>query len=335
MGGQTRVEFLDWLRATAVLLVLLGHSIRPMAPGGAIGVSIFFVLSGYLIAGLLLRDGMLTPGNIAKFILRRVARIYPMYAFQICAVVFGLWLFNSPQLNDAISMLPGLFTFTSDYGTWIGYSFGVLWTLSVEFWFYVTFPFFLLVATRIGLTRVLLLGIAGSIAAKIGHTESLTLTYYDHFLIGALVASLAKREDLPELFKSNASRNTAIVIIVICASIPVTSRNLSWHIQSLTTALATAALICHWMLRPPVLSMPFVQGIGVISYSAYLLHAVVLDFIIKKSGAHPEHIPTFLAVTFGLSAITYFCIEKPIIALAHRHLKFSPPTNLAPQYAVS
>lgn len=326
MVEQQRIEFLDWLRAVAALLVILGHSNNPIAPGGAIGVSIFFVLSGYLIASILLRENMLTPGNIAKFLLRRIARVYPMYAVQIAIVVGSFWILGSPNLQPAFSAVPGLLTFTSEPGSWTGYSFGILWTLSVEFWFYVTFPVVVLIAVRVGLLRTFLLGIAVSIAAKMLQTTSLTLTYYDHFLIGASVAALLAQEKLA-IFASTAARNIAIVALVICATIPVSARDIAWHVQSFVAALAAAALVAHWYCRKPAISMPILRWIGIVSYSAYLMHAVILDYIIKTTGYHPQNIPTFLAVTFLVSATTYFFVERPVIRIAHSLLKFSPAQN--------
>lgn len=62
--------------------MVIGHTHNSTSPGGALGVSVFFVLSAYLITSILLRDGMMSLLNIIKFIIRRIARIYPMYVFQ-------------------------------------------------------------------------------------------------------------------------------------------------------------------------------------------------------------------------------------------------------------
>ena len=76
--NRERIEYLDWLRALAAGLVVIGHARGSLMPGGAIGVSVFFVLSGYLITSIHLRDGMMSVPNIGRFIVRRLARIYPL-----------------------------------------------------------------------------------------------------------------------------------------------------------------------------------------------------------------------------------------------------------------
>ena len=96
---HARIEHLDWLRALAAGLVLVGHCANPLVRGGAIGVCVFFVLSGYLITSILLRDGMFTGENIAKFIVRRIARIYPLYVVHIALAVLVYRLFQADSFR--------------------------------------------------------------------------------------------------------------------------------------------------------------------------------------------------------------------------------------------
>jgi peptidoglycan/LPS O-acetylase OafA/YrhL len=76
-----RDNYYDYIRALAALLVLFAH--KGQMPGGSIGVSIFFCLSGFLITQILIGLPSLTISNVAKFIFRRWMRIYPLYVFTI------------------------------------------------------------------------------------------------------------------------------------------------------------------------------------------------------------------------------------------------------------
>jgi peptidoglycan/LPS O-acetylase OafA/YrhL len=317
---ERRIEFLDWLRAVAVLLVMVGHASPSTAPGGAVGVSMFFVISGYLICSILLRDGMLTIPNVARFWIRRVARIYPMYVVQI--LILLLWLYRS-DADRLLIAIPQLLTFTFRFDVWFGYSLGVLWSLAVEFWFYVTFPAILLIAlkTRYPIFCMCVL-IAGSIAARLGKTESLTLAYYHQFLIGAVIALWAFAHRIPKLLGKDFAFNLALAVLALCVAIPITSRNLGGYFQGSSAALATAVLICYWLSRPPQTSMPILKGIGVISYSAYLLHPIVIDYVWKAKQQLPSHIPTFVAITLGVSLLTYLIVERPFVAMAHKYTTF-------------
>lgn len=83
METTSRDNFYDCIRALAAALVFLTHD-GAILPGGSIGVSIFFCLSGFLITRILLRLPELSIVNIAKFIFRRFMRVWPLMMFQFC-----------------------------------------------------------------------------------------------------------------------------------------------------------------------------------------------------------------------------------------------------------
>jgi peptidoglycan/LPS O-acetylase OafA/YrhL len=324
---QPRIEYLDWLRALAVALVVVGHSARPLAPGGAVGVSVFFVLSGYLIASILLRDGMSTPVNIAKFILRRIARIWPMYAAVICAMIL-ITAWASPSMHvifvhDAFNLL----TFQGLIGEWIGYTAGVLWTLYVEFWFYVSFPFLLLAARHSGAVwQMLACGIALSLTSKALGSSELIYQYYDHLLIGAVAAYAQKANRIPSFIKQPSTAKISVLTILgLGLLLPFWHRDIIWWMQSLLVCGATAIAILAWVTNPPKMKLPAVAYIGRISYSMYFIHAIILDFIFKTTDAMPGQLPLYFLLVVALSSLTYFAIEEPFNHLAKRFLPFSKP----------
>jgi peptidoglycan/LPS O-acetylase OafA/YrhL len=141
------VKSLDGLRFLAVLLVLLDHwtNYRLGFPGSYLGVSLFFVLSGYLITNILLKAKLADENNnrshlksIKLFFIRRTIRIFPVYYL----VLFLLLLFNVGAIKEHFIWL---FTYqTNNFiaykGAWIGI-YDHFWSLAVEEQFYLFFPF--------------------------------------------------------------------------------------------------------------------------------------------------------------------------------------------------
>lgn len=325
-----RIEYLDWLRALAAGLVLVGHCANPLARGGAIGVSVFFVLSGYLITSILLREGMFTVPNIARFIVRRILRIYPLYVVQIALALVVIGLFQSDKLAVALDAVPGLLTFVGGPSDWLGYSFGVLWTLAVEFWFYVTFPFFLWAANAVGRPVLFIVGgILISLIAKAVPFGGEVLAYYDQFLLGALCAIAVQRQHFPWFASVPGAFVASIVAIVVIAQIPYPgSRNAIWYCESLATAAVTALAILSGAVQAQGIRLPVVAYLGRISYSVYLMHAVLLDALVfalpvaRKFPYFLASIPLFVIAAVAFSALTYRYVERPFEAASHRGIRY-------------
>ena len=195
--------------------------------------------------------------------------------------------------------------------------------LAIEFWFYVTFPFLLWAATLTG--RVLPCigaGIAISLAAKVFHFGGVTLHYYDHFLIGSMCAAAIKLKAIPSfarwprLFAAASSRS--------CLSPPRRTRNagLTWFCQSLGAATAAALVIISGHVRPPTISVPSLAFLGRISYSVYLMHAVVLDVFVFVGFDMAHFQWVFVASALAVSTFTYYVIEMPIERQAHLKIRY-------------
>jgi peptidoglycan/LPS O-acetylase OafA/YrhL len=205
---------LDGLRAISVLAVIVfhhyfvgGHEVG-WAPGGFLGVEVFFVVSGYLITSLLLNERRETGRvNVKAFYLRRARRLLPAL-YLLLAVVVGWCLLFVP---DAIPMLRGdviaALTYTSNWWQIISHHsyfaeagrpevLKHLWSLAIEEQFYLTWPFLLMFGLRrIGRERMLISVIAGALAstlllALLAH-GSIDDAYYNTFsrLSGLLLGS--------------------------------------------------------------------------------------------------------------------------------------------------
>jgi peptidoglycan/LPS O-acetylase OafA/YrhL len=264
---------------------------------------------------------MMSMPNIGKFIVRRLARIYPLYVVQITLVVIVFALFHRDRIGPVLNALPGLLTFSQDAQEWFGYGFGVLWTLAVEFWFYVTFPFFLWIAIATGrLIPCILMGIVISIAAKIFSFGGTTLYFYDEFLIGTLCAVAIKYDLIPSVLAWPKLLAICIVAIVLIAEIPFpATRGLHWFCQSFATALVTGIAVLAGRARRPTITLPFIAFLGRISYSTYLMHAVVLDVFFAVW--HISPIPVII-ITFFVASFTYYAVEMPVERQAHRKIRY-------------
>lgn len=137
---------LDSLRALAALAVIAYH--YGVLPFGWVGVQFFFVLSGFLITGIVIKGKettVLSPGNFFKeFYIRRIARLFPLYFGYISLLIIGYLIFKQPKVLS--KELPWLLTYTLNF-RWLfnTYTFhpfyGHLWSLALEWQFYLFWPF--------------------------------------------------------------------------------------------------------------------------------------------------------------------------------------------------
>lgn len=157
---------LQGLRAVAILLVILGHSGLAIAPGGFIGVDVFFVLSGYLITGILLRE--LEQGgriSLIPFYARRLKRLLPALIFMLSvSAVLATWILSGAEARIQLTSSPFAATWTSnlyfaftqnDYFNELASRdlFLHTWSLGVEEQFYLIWPVVLMMLLWAGKLR--------------------------------------------------------------------------------------------------------------------------------------------------------------------------------------
>src|ERR671912_349485 len=180
----------EGLRAVAVGVVLLYHAGVPFAPGGYVGVDVFFVISGYLITGLLLRESEKTGTlSLARFYSRRAKRLLPMTVVVLGAVVLvvGMWPRFDPVRMDEVSLgvvASGLYVMNwllaaraTDY-----FAAGLqaspvqhFWTLAVEEQFYLIWPALLVGVAW--LCRLMGWGLRPALAAAFAAVTIASLAY--------------------------------------------------------------------------------------------------------------------------------------------------------------
>ena len=151
---------IDGLRAVAVIPVILYHLGVGLVPGGFIGVDIFFVISGYLITGVIIREVSNNDFSLIKFYERRVRRIFPaLFAVLLCTTLAGFFILDASTFEEFGKSLLATTLFSSNMYFWqqVGYFDTAAelkpllhtWSLAVEEQFYVFFPIFLILVMRL------------------------------------------------------------------------------------------------------------------------------------------------------------------------------------------
>ena len=142
---------IDGLRAVAVLPVILFHAGLQWVPGGYVGVDIFFVISGFLITGILMRELEADQFSILNFYERRARRILPALFFVMTVTAILAAIFMLPyELRDFARSMIAVITFVSNFFFWSEADYFATaaerlpllhtWSLSVEEQFYILFP---------------------------------------------------------------------------------------------------------------------------------------------------------------------------------------------------
>jgi peptidoglycan/LPS O-acetylase OafA/YrhL len=335
INTDRRVEFFDYLRALAVIFVVMAHYTGQILPGGSIGVSIFFCLSGFLIMTILLKEGEMTFLKAGAFIVRRFMRVFPAYLGAILIMLVLMKVTQSTKLPALLDALPGLLTFTKMPGP-IGMETGVFWTLYVEFWFYVTMPFVVMLFGRgqalIGAVGFL---ISLSIFFKIcpiinvylpnlGPISSL-IFWIDNLLYGSVVAIIASRDKIkiPRTAVPPLIYGALISLVAIAALISSEDGLIVWPFMATAASLLTAIIVSAYVSVQKnsfrIFSRAWigisVAWIGKISYSIYLFHAIPLDYhaILPK-----VMIPGLPFIIIAVAATSYYLVEKPGISIGRR-----------------
>ncbi|WP_427171552.1 acyltransferase family protein [Arthrobacter sp. 92] len=336
------------LRAVAVLAVIVDH-LFGWPKGGFVGVDVFFVISGFLITGLLVREWQRTGTiSFAKFYRRRVKRILPASILVIVATLLtAKFLFATPRFAETVgdSLWATLFSANwrfllqgSDYFQADGPISPLrhYWSLAVEEQFYFVWPWIMLAALvwlgRRGIARSRSLQVAGFLIAllslasfvwSIAETSSNPgAAYYSSFSrawelgLGAMLAfAVPMCERIPDRLRPILAN---VGLLGILASIFVLTPTSAFPGPGALLPVVSTALVIgagcggsHKFL--PVLTNPVSRYLGDISFSLYLWHFPVIVFlgVLLPVGSH-FYSAMALFVTLGLSIYSYRLVEDPI-----------------------
>ncbi|MGH8209541.1 MAG: acyltransferase family protein [Steroidobacteraceae bacterium] len=308
----------DGLRAVAVLAVLAFHAFPGAVPGGFVGVDIFFVISGFLISGIILNELQNDAFTIARFYNRRIRRIFPALAITLSVcLACGWWLLLPAQYRQLGGHVAAGAGFVSNLQLWSesGYFDTAaadkpllhLWSLGVEEQYYLLWPLFLVFMHR-NLRQILWMILAIAVASfclnvllvpyHVSAAFYLPVTRLWELMLGSVLACLAasrtrapgqtsERRDIPRLSLtrarlrlSNAMATVGAVLMVVAVALDYDERYFpGWW--ALLPAVATMLLIAAGpaaWVNRKVLSQPAVVFIGLISYPLYLWHWPLLTY---------------------------------------------------------
>jgi peptidoglycan/LPS O-acetylase OafA/YrhL len=328
---------IDGLRAIAVVPVVLFHARVPMFGGGFVGVDLFFVISGYLIASLIASEMAAGHFSFTHFYERRIRRIFPaLFAVMGFCAVFGWFIMTPDDYKRLGQSIIATTVFVSNILFWSqsGY-FDTpaaekpllhTWSLAVEEQFYATFPLYLfLVARFLPRHRLAITGLVtlASFLLNVwavhpypGATFYFGPTRAWELLLGAILAMGAVPSAGGRLLRNSAALAGAglIVIAVFSYSKDTTFPGIAATLPTLGTVLIIWSGTNGVTAVSEILSNRPLVFIGKISYSWYLWHFCLLAFgnYLTVAGLGVVETMTIIFVSLVLSVLSWSYIEQPV-----------------------
>jgi peptidoglycan/LPS O-acetylase OafA/YrhL len=341
----------DGLRAIAVLAVIIFHAAPTLLPGGFVGVDVFFVISGFLISGIILRALSQGRFSLIGFYARRIKRIFPALIVMLVSVwALGRMVLLSDEfqkLGKHIASGAGfifnltLFWDTKAYFGAITSPLIHLWSLGVEEQFYLFWPLFLLATWKLGKKQLAAIGLAAvvsfilNVATVTSHPLAAFYLPWNRLwelALGAVLANaqlraaispdgsgsaMAVRWPWLKKFFSPHVRGAMGIVLVLGSCVWVNQSRAFPGWWALGPCVGTFLLISAgpqgWINRN-ILSRSAMVFVGLISYPLYLWHWPLLSLIHTADWRDftPIVKTGVIAVTFVLATLTYKYVERPI-----------------------
>jgi len=340
-----RVPSLDGLRAVSILLVLMSHYVDGRLFPGGLGVLVFFVVSGFLIARLMLAEQKNTGHvSLLNFYLRRFFRLYPVVTIYTAVVILFCFYIGHPL--DLCEPASALFYFANYVYAWsptachagaTAMPFGIFWSLSVEEHFYLFFPLLFVLARGRRLASWMTAICIGCLALRLLfaqlHPEWLKSHFFyftdvrlDSIAFGVLLAAICEKADARRMI-ATLEHPLAVMAAVITVLLCLMIRN-DWFRETLrytllgaAIAVIVAAIVFSQRYAPAqaVLNWAVMRWIGMLSYSIYVWHSLLPLLLHRFAPALPQSavVPADFALTLAVAALSYFSIERPASTLRH------------------
>ncbi|MCS7477538.1 acyltransferase family protein [Umezawaea endophytica] len=331
-----RFPALDGLRAIAAVLVVLFHFDGPEILQGWIGVHLFFVLSGFLITTLLLREhDRAGRVSLVDFYLRRAFRILPVYFLVLAAIVVGCLIAGTVTSSGLRAALPLQLTFFNEFTQ--NNPYGHSWTLGTEQKFYLLWPLLAFAgaassARRFGVAAAGLVLALALLPFTLGQASpNWTLGYFS-ILVGCVVALVLHHPRGYALVRplTGPVASTCVSLAFVAAHLSVRTAAPvlgEWFgvpgsmavtpVYAVACAFLLPAVVSGWPVRQALSTRPL-RFVGERSYSLYLVQGVAggaVALVGSFGGARPVVV---LLVALGLAHVLHRAVELPMIAVGRR-----------------
>lgn len=335
---------LDGLRAIAALGVIMAHFfsannignypilLRITALGNS-GVSLFFVLSGFVITRILLQSRG-SHNYFKSFYARRILRIFPLYYFSLICYYYLPYLlfssYNAPKFFDQLYFWSYLQNIARTFN-WHSIGPGHFWSLAVEEHFYLMWPAIIYFAFRKNINTLLFTSIILFLIPlllryfMLGNgleIDVFTLTRLDQLTLGGILAILEIKGflDFKQLKYYISIFLAGLVLIALTSTLDEFNMNLYKHYAFGTCyfgLIAVSAISPKGAILNKLLSLRIMQYLGKISYGIYVWHVLAMD-IVNRYFLTNFVIVDFISVlltTITISALSFKFLEKPFLDL--------------------
>lgn len=350
-GTLTHLPPLDGLRAVAILSVMAGHLLY--WNGGALGVDVFFVVSGYLITAILLREvGRTGRLDLRHFYIRRFLRLMPAYwlMLAVTALFVAITSVRSPigrGLLHALTYTTNVANAARPWDTTYPSLWEFTWSLAAEEQFYLIWPLLLAAIWRVLPSphrRIASLAVPAtlfgvswlwSLELASGSPSGLRIsngpdTRSTMILVGCALAGAVqwrRHSDGPTRWSGPATYAGAVVLVAALAAFPQRTPD-AFAVFAPLVALGTATLVAGLLAGPSLLSRLFSWAplvlIGRWSYSLYLYHVLARASVRVALEAwfpgllHRYELILVVTLSFVLAAMSYYVVERPFLRLKDR-----------------
>ena len=323
---------IDCLRAVAVFLVILFHFDLFVVKGGFIGVDVFFVISGYLITNLIIKDIRNNRFSFVEFCIRRIRRIIPALYSTIFIVIIVCYFVLSPDHFDRIAK-SGIsataaysnffFWYESGYFDYNKYFKPLLhtWSLSVELQFYIIWPIITFIIFKlfkkkiiifISLIFLLSLFLSTIFSERTTGYFYFTLFRLFEFAIGSITYLIKDQVKV----KSNDFLFSLGILIIISSSFGFSEKSVFPGINALVPCVGAALILIaggKLIIFKEIFINKFFIFFGKISYSLYLVHwpLIILYKYIKLEPLNDFEKILLIFITIVISFYLYKFIELP------------------------
>lgn len=355
-NGNTRIRELDGIRGLAILMVVLWHYVGCQVSGTGFvsrmlghstsllwsGVDMFFVLSGFLIGGILLKSKN-SKHYFKTFYIRRITRIFPLcylLIFLYLLFVFAGIEGNFPWLTESLMPLWSYAAFTQNYfmgelGTYGGNWFAITWSLAIEEQFYLLLPLVIYLVTDKRLPLMLIAAILLAPCLRFAihnfHSSVSLFCRMDSLLMGVLLAFAYATEKYNKWIMLNKNKMYALFGLLLSGFFLMHFKRLgpltgTW----LAFTYAFLILIAVFFKENRIsafLRNQWLGRLGTISYGVYIFHQLVSGLLHQLILNQSPQITSFYAflvtvlsfvITIIISVLSSHYYETPILKLGHK-----------------